>query len=76
MLSECAGEGLGEFESGKVVAFCDHLGFLGRAYSEHEIRRKAFHIALDLFVQPFCGNTIEFREIRIDNDLLSADEKD
>jgi len=43
---------------------------------KHEVIRKAFSIALDLFVEATGWDTIEARQISVKHDLMSPDEID
>jgi len=43
---------------------------------EHEIARKAIDISPDGLFESFCADTVQFRQIAIQHDLLAADEID
>jgi len=74
------GEGLRQggrkLEALEVVAICDHLGFFLLAELEHEILREPLHVAADLFIESFGGDSIECGEVGIEHDSFSPDDED
>ena len=72
MLGEGVGACLGKLEAGEVVAICDHLRFLCGRELKHEVRGKAFGVAVDLFVEAFGGHPKKCGQVGVENDLLLA----
>jgi hypothetical protein len=73
MLGEGIGQARREFQEGKVVAICDHLGLLARRQLEHEIVREPFDVPFGLLVEAFGGDSIGRGEIVAEDDALASD---
>ncbi len=56
-----------------MITNCNHLRFLRFCELEHEVFGKAIPVPFDRLIEDACRNTIECRQVGIQQDPLTAD---
>ena len=55
-----------------MITFCDNLRFFLICQLKHEVGRKSLLVSLDGLIESACLDAIQFRQIGIDHDFLTA----